>query len=429
MKWKRLVQNTILLTGTTLVMRCTAMVFQVWLVGRIGAAGIGLYQLVLSVGMLASTVAVSGIRFASTRLIAEELGLGRPESVGAAAGRCLGYALCFGTAAAALLAFLAQDIGFLWIGDARTVPSLRLLALSLPFMALSAVFCGYFTAVGRVLKSTAAQILEQLLRIAFVVVLLQQVNPENITASCAAVTKGATMGEALSCLVLALLYVQDRRRFRSQEGRGGEKLTGRMLGIALPLALSAYARSSLSTLEHLLVPRQLRLSGLSSDRALEGYGSIQGMIFPILTFPSCLLTALAELLVPELTAEQMRGRLLAGSALFGLVTAAVLWIWAEPLTQKLYGDAQLGTLLRQLCPLVPVIYLDIVTDGCLKGLGQMLHSMLFNILDAALGVTLVVLLLPTWALTGYIAMIYITELGNAALSLQRLLRVIRAMGR
>ena len=177
------------------------------------------------------------------------------------------------------------------------------------------------------------------------------------------------------------------------------------------------------------MPRQLRLSGLSSDRALEGYGSIQGMIFPILTFPSCLLTALAELLVPELTAEQMRGRLLAGSALFGLVTAAVLWIWAEPLTQKLYGDAQLGTLLRQLCPLVPVIYLDIVTDGCLKGLGQMLHSMLFNILDAALGVTLVVLLLPTWALTGYIAMIYITELGNAALSLQRLLRVIRAMGR
>ena len=58
-----------------------------------------------------------------------------------------------------------------------------------------------------------------------------------------------------------------------------------MLRIALPLAVSAYARVGLSTLEHLLVPRKLRESGLSADVALAGYGTVTGMVatFDVIT--------------------------------------------------------------------------------------------------------------------------------------------------
>ena len=55
---KRLIVNTFLLTGASLLMRCIGMAFQAWLAGRIGAAGIGLYQLVMSVELLATTFAV-----------------------------------------------------------------------------------------------------------------------------------------------------------------------------------------------------------------------------------------------------------------------------------------------------------------------------------------------------------------------------------
>ena len=84
-------------------------------------------------------------------------------------------------------------------------------------------------------------------------------------------------------------------------------LRARMLRIALPLALSAYARTGLTTLEHLLVPRKLREGGMGAARALGAYGVITGMVFPVIGFPSCLLGALAELSVPELTAAQVRG--------------------------------------------------------------------------------------------------------------------------
>ena len=65
----------------------------------------------------------------------------------------------------------------------------------------------------------------------------------------------------------------------------GDKLTLRMLHIAVPLALSAYARSTLTTLQHLLVPRGLKAAGFSADRALSGYGTIQGMVLPVIFFP------------------------------------------------------------------------------------------------------------------------------------------------
>ena len=99
---KKLVYNTALLTGSSLLMRCIGMAFQAWLAGRIGATGIGLFQLVMSVEMLCTTLAVSGIRFAATRIVAEEIGSGREGAVGTAVFRCCMYSLLFGCAAAAL---------------------------------------------------------------------------------------------------------------------------------------------------------------------------------------------------------------------------------------------------------------------------------------------------------------------------------------
>ena len=98
---KRLVYNTALLTCSSLLMSCIGIAFQVWLVGRIGSAGIGLYQLVCSVTNLGATFAISGIRFATTRLVAEELGSNNSGGIHWAMGRCLGYGTLFGLAAAA----------------------------------------------------------------------------------------------------------------------------------------------------------------------------------------------------------------------------------------------------------------------------------------------------------------------------------------
>ena len=66
--------SALLLTGVNLLLRMVGTSFQVYLSGRIGAAGIGLLQLVMSVGSLAMVAGMGGIRTATMYLTAEELG-------------------------------------------------------------------------------------------------------------------------------------------------------------------------------------------------------------------------------------------------------------------------------------------------------------------------------------------------------------------
>ena len=431
-KKRRLIYNTALLTGSSLLMSCIAMAFQVWLVGRIGSAGIGLYQLVISVTNLCATFAISGIRFAATRLVSEELGLENPGGVSSAMWRCLFYGLLFGSAAAVILYMLAEPIGFLWIGDARTVKSLKLSAFSMPCISLCSAISGYFTACGRVWKPTLIHLFEQLAGIALVALCLNAAPAGDIERSCAAVTFGRLAADVISLVLMLLAYLSDRHIYYSRHG-DKNALTARMLKIALPLAASAYARSALSTIQHLLVPRGLKAAGYSADGALSGYGTIQGMVLPIIFFPSCIMSAVAELIVPELTEAQMQGddreivratgNLLRISVIFSVTAALFMFLFADALGQAIYKSTEAGLYIRVLAPLVPVMYTDMTVDGCLKGLGQQVWSMGINILDSVTGLLLVWWLLPKYALAAYIGIIYFTEILNFVLSAARLRKI------
>ena len=69
-----LLGSALMLTAVNLMLRFGGTAFQVWLSGRIGAAGIGLLQLILSVNMLALTLGAAGGRTTAMYLTAEALG-------------------------------------------------------------------------------------------------------------------------------------------------------------------------------------------------------------------------------------------------------------------------------------------------------------------------------------------------------------------
>ena len=143
--------------------------------------------------------------------------------------------------------------------------------------------------------------------------------------------------------------------------------------------------------------------------------------------------------MPELTAAQVRGaarfirravrRLLRAALLYALAVALVLFLSADALGRLIYRSAEVGRYLRILSPLVPVMYLDIVTDGCLKGLGQMLRSMAYNISEALLSVAFVIGVLPRWGLGGFLFLIFFCELWNFSLSFARLVKITDLFGR
>ena len=151
-----------MLTGVNLLLRFAGTSFQVYLSGRIGAAGIGLLQLVMSVGSLSMVAGIGGIRTATMYLTAEELGRKNTKNVSWVLSGCFLYSICFSGSIAALLYHFAPQIASSWIGNPRTTDALRLFAAFLPVTCLCGVMTGYFTAAQRISTLAAVEVAEQL---------------------------------------------------------------------------------------------------------------------------------------------------------------------------------------------------------------------------------------------------------------------------
>ena len=423
--------NTLVLTVTAQLLRVAGIVLTAYLTGRIGAEGVGLYQLILSVYFLAATIASSGIGATVSRLVAESLGKSGGKSVSDVLKRAMVFALLLGAAVGVALYLLADFIGAALLGDARAIPALRMLAAGLPFMALSSCLQGYFFGVRKALQPSGQMLFEQFVRIALIVAILDLFIPAGLASSCFAVILCCMISEALSCACAFFLYLVEIRRSALSVVREAG-LTRRMLNTAAPLALTGYLRAGLKTAENMLIPSGLRRYGASESFALSQYAQI-GMAALVLFFPSGVLGAAATLLMPEVCeahaarrSEQVRrifSKAFRFTALFSLLLSVLFIALGSDLGEMIYHNEGTGALIVALAPLVPLLYIDFIVDALLTGLGQQMRTLRINTADYAIRIGLVLLLIPRYGFIAYIVIVYISTLFNAVLSIRRLLIV------
>ena len=421
------------LTAVSLFLRVTNMGYRAYLSQEIGAAGMGLYQLILSIFMLAVTLSTSGISLAVTRMVSAAIAAKRRETLPSLVARCFAFCLFLSLCIALCLFLFADRAAALFLGDQEAAPCLRILGLGLPFMSLCTCMKGYFLAVDESLSTAASDTLEQLLTIAATVALFWHFAPHSIEAACMAAMAASTLGEISSFLTSWCAY---RRSLRRHTPALREKSSGVLKGlahIALPCTLSSAARSLLNTGENLLIPRELRGYGLSYPAALSQYGLLQGMAMPMLYFPSSFLASFASLLIPKIAKEReldhkravayISGKAVRSALAYGLFFAALFAVFGHEWGQAFYRSESAGAYLMVLSPIVPLIYLDVVVDSLLKGLDEQFNSMKYNFADSFLRVVLILFLLRRLGMESYVGILFFSTIFNAALSLHRLMKV------
>ncbi|MBQ4118082.1 MAG: oligosaccharide flippase family protein [Oscillospiraceae bacterium] len=427
--------NAGILTATSLSLGAAGVIYNAWLTRNLGSAGIGLFSLMMAVYRFAVTFASSGSGLAATRLVAEQTAEKNGAAAAQAMKKTLAYSLFFGLLGGILLWIFSNFAAEVMVGDIRAARPFRILAFSLPFVGVSAAFSGYFTAVTRVFSSSAAQIFEQLSQMAFTVFVFALLKPDNLGYACVLVAAGSTVSEALAFAFHYILYRRDRKRFPFSGGikESDSAMWKKVIGIALPVGASAVLRSALSTVKHLLVPVSLMKSGMTNEAALSEYGIVGGMVLPVLTFPCAFLLGFSNLLVPEVTRYKTLGMqskidkimdyVFRMTLMFAVGVAAALICWADEFAVLLYNEPAAGKAIRALAPIVTVMYLDSAVDGILKGLGEQVAVVRYNVYDTAMCVGLVYTLVPLFGTAGYLTTIVISEVFNMALSASRLVSV------
>lgn len=443
---KKFFLNGIILTLVALASRYVSVAFNIYVSNKIGSVAMGLFTLVSSVYGFALTLATSGINLATTKLVSEALGIGEADksfhtsqALSAIMKKSLLFALGVSASTSLLLFAASSFIGTRLLGDARTVSSLRVLACSLVPIAISSSLSGYFSAVREAYKNAAVQVIAQASRIILCVFFLTRLFASDMESSCLAIVCATTLSEVLSLLAEWMLFVHRKRRTREITDKSSagacRGLPSKLISITLPVALSAYVRSALVTVEHLLIPWGLERSGSSRERSLASYGTLHSLVFPLVLFPSAISSAFAGLLVPEISESNAAGdgarierivsRVLKTVLIYSVGCAGVMICLSGELGRVLIGSADSSRFLLMIAPLVPVMYLDTSVDCILKGLGYQFYTMIINIVDASLSLVLVVLLLPRFGILGYVATVYFTELVNATLSVTKLLLVTK----
>lgn len=364
----------------------------------------------MSVYLFGITLGNFGINFAVTRLVSEELAIGNKEAVHKIAKRCLFFSFVCG-AIASLGFFLSSDFiieNCLHNKVSKNV--IYTICMALPLISMSSAISGYFVAIRRVYKSTIAQFFEQIIKICITAFFLELFLPNGLEYACFSLILGDLISEIFSFICNYLLYLHDSKIYKTTyiTHHPSSYYTKKIFKISLPVAITSFIRSGLSTLKQILIPLSFEKNELNCSRALSIYGEINGMAMPIVVFPNVIFSSISTLFVPEFAAYHTQNRrktiqkitsiILSISLLVCLFVSIFLFCFANSLGEWIYKDSNIANYIKILAPLAIFILLDCVIDNMLKGLDAQNTVMIINILDTFADIVLIYTLVPKFGI-------------------------------
>ena len=335
----------------------------------------------------------------ASRFVSEELGkpCGCPARV---LRHGISFCMLLSLPVTAGVCIFAQPLSQQFLQSDSMAHAVRLMALLLPLGSLSACLKGYFNAVCRVTVTAACDVAEFLLRAGILTGLLLwrgDTRPEQV---CTDLVCSMACGTLFTAVTLTVLYFQKR------ESCGGTCSLSlwRYIRLAVPVAVGGCLTAGLSTANDALIPVTLRQFGDSASNALRQFGTFEGIVIPVLFFPSTILCALSGILIPEVARANAAGnrervcrlteQVIALTLIFAVLISAVLLKFGGVIGRCMDGGELSGKMIRILAPVVPFIYLEIVLEALIKGMGRQNFSSLNYLAEYVIRICVVLVCIP-----------------------------------
>ena len=428
---KSLAISAIILMSANLITRFIGFFYRIYMSNAIGSEGMGLYQLIMPIYMLAWTITSSGFTTTISKLTASENAKGQYGNMGRVLKQSLVICACVSLLVGGGLFLFADTIALYVLKDGRTAIALRLLSFCFPFMSAGSCIRGYFFGMQNSVIPAISQVLEQIVRITVVCILSSFFVPMGLEYACAAAVIGIVFGEILSFLFVFLSYLgfKKKHRFRQKPSLSSLSCLGLILSMALPLTASRVTSSLLSTAENILIPQRLMLFGQSQEASLSIFGQLTGMAMPLIQLPSALLMAISTTLVPAVSEAAVLGnqnrlrttitKSLQLTAVIGLGAASIFAVFPSEICQIIYNDKTLGDLLWKLALLCPFLYLQITLNGLLNGLGEHLFLFRNNLISSVINLCFIYFLMPYYGVNAFICGWFVSIVVTSMRSIQK----------
>lgn len=412
-------------------MKFATLIFNIYISNQIGSEAVGVFSLVMAVYLFFITVATSGLNIAVTVIVSEKFALNKNQQAIKAIRTCIFFSLLLGIAAGGLILLFSNFITSKCLHNMVSSRPLFYIAIGLPFIAMSSCISSYFTTIRKAYKNAISQVFEFTIKM-FATIILLKINITNgVEAVCISLILADVISEVCSFTLIFILYIIDIRLKKLEDVRSfGQRFN--ILKIAFPVAVTSYIRSGLSTLKQLIIPTQLEKSGISCSRALSQYGMINGMVLPVITFPTVLTDSYSMLLIPEFSTyvaqknykaiNYIANKIFKITCAFTMCICSIFFIFSNDLGLAIYNNIEIGYYFKIFTPFIFFMYMDHIIDCILKGLNKQFGVMCCNILDLSITTCFIYFLLPVLGIKGYVLSIFFSEVLNFSISLFQLFK-------
>ena len=394
-------RDTCRLTVLSLILQAMGLAFNVKLSESAGTAAVGIMSLIFSFFGCIMVLANGNIFVSTSRFVSEE------NEGGGNILRIMKWSLTFSVLLSggfgAVSFFSADILADRFFKSAQLGIAVKILAFSLTPAAAGSCIKGYFHGLRRIkvpMRGDTAEFIFKWLCMGMLLIAPYNIDFYVITAIsiCA--------GEMFSCVYYLAKFVSSIRNDKLSASESSVIPNGKIyMKMNIPIVVSGYVQMIMSAANEAIVPAALLRYSSSADAALSQYGMFEAMI------AGC--GRPAALVHDSFLKAFSFSIFIAGFFLcFGKELGAVICP----------SDGLVGRSLVILAPVIPFIYLEIILEGMLKGMGRQNFCTVNSLAEYIIRIGCVLIFVPKVGFYGVIISYYAS---NCVSNIARLITVCR----
>lgn len=296
---KSIFKAVAIVTIFSIITRTLGFFFRIYISRKLGAEGMGLYQMASSVLGIFMTLIASGLPLTTAKMVTKYEVNNDLKKRNQVVTSSLVIALSVAVVSSLLVLCLKQIWGII-LTDNRAVEILIIMIPSVIFSSVYAVFRGAIWGQSDYFNCGLTELIEQIIRFVLTFIMLNRVTDYFIA------TKYSAISFNITCLVSAVITILIYFKNAKLDFHKGEYKN--ILKSAVPITGVRLANSLVQPLTTLIMPSMLILSGYTQSEAIASFGVVMGMTFPMLFVPMAVIGSISMVLIPSISSMLIKNQ-------------------------------------------------------------------------------------------------------------------------
>lgn len=438
MRIPNLVLSTIILFVSNIIVRGLGFIYKIFLSNVMGETELGIYNMIFNLLMVCIALTTTGIPTALSCLVAKEHAMKDKKDVNIFFISTLYISFFISLIISLFVSFNSSYISFRLLRYHNLKIFVLAICPAIVIITISNVLRSYFYGIKKVSVPAIAQIIEQICKMLFVFLLAMYISNQSII--CYISLLGISIGETSSIIFMTICLYKESSIYNNFTVRLKYFYNASMetIKMAIPITCNRMSSVILQSINSMIVPSRLYLSGMSHMQSMGTYGVISGMVIPFVYLPFTIGSALVVNLIPSLSQEVALNKYknvvkkiyfaLILTIAVGLICSLFYYFFGEELCNIVFKNKNAGTYLKSMSLAPLFLSLNQTLSSILHSIRKEVASSINTISGMVIQFIALYYLLPIPSLNIY-AYIYVVTFTSILTTLMHSLVLIIALNK